>query len=136
MRYTKQESEIFLRNMQDKLDETGKTISFAELWIKTKPKNINYVVGTALNLHPTQTNGKVHTRKQKIGHSRSLQDLYLLVKYYFPEATIFDVVEDLQKRKDRDELQAMFCFTHSKTMFRKGHDYYHNIKDLSHYGIF
>lgn len=137
MKYTKEQSDKYLKQIQEKMDATGKTIGFRDIFIKTKPPSISHTIGTALNMNKTITHGKRNKREQNLGVSRSLQDLYLIVKHYFPEATIFDVVADLQNRRNKKELRAQFCYSHKKMMFYNNNCPYNlNSKDLSHYGIF
>lgn len=56
--------------------------------------------------------------------SRSLSDLYKLVKKYKPEVKLVDIVKYLTTLRAKGELYSTFCSQHKKNMFRLYTDIY------------
>lgn len=114
-----------LTHMQAMLDKSGKRLFFSypkqflnlEALIKHA---ISYQPRIPQSFLPSENDKKYH---QMIGSSRSMQDLYLLSKSYFPNTTLFDVRNVLQTFYDNNKLNMWFCGTFQKCMFRYENSY-------------
>lgn len=105
----------FLTRMQEKQDASKRQLRFSDK--SFKPKSIEAVIDESLKMLRTESVGKKRIYPQYLGSSRSMQDMYLLCKYYFPKTTIFDVSRYLNQRKKRSRLGSHFCSTFRRMMF-------------------
>ena len=55
--------------------------------------------------------------KQYIGYSRSLEDMYMITRYYFPEASIYEILKELGQIAKVRRLDIGYCFTFRKYMY-------------------
>lgn len=102
----------FLTKMNKRL-ENASTIKFMYEPAPISPKKC---VELALSMKPTVTCKS--NRKQYLGSSRSMQDLYLICKHYFPEITLLDVSNILKSLYNDGKINTLFCTTFNKRMFK------------------
>lgn len=77
-------------------------------------KTVKSAIKLALERRNTCTTTKAGKfRQQYIGISRSLEDLFCLCKYYFPEVTLKEVIKELKAQG----IYKNFCSSHRKHMF-------------------
>lgn len=136
--YTQQEAKQYMKELQARLDKQNKTIRFKDIYIKTKPKSIDYILGRFLDLIPTVTTGHKSGKEypQRVGGSRSLHDMYLLAKHYFPDVTLEEVAKVLKNKiHNRTAYCKGMCITYQRFMFVKGYGYNGGDGRLSRYGL-
>lgn len=106
----------FLDDLQKRQDNLGYTIAFLD----ENPRSINEALRLALKMERTKRVYKDEIKKgkdQQLGSSRSFHDLYLIIKHYFPKATIYNVSDFLRSLYFEDRLANWLCHEFGKQMF-------------------
>ena len=104
-----------------------------------QPTSVEEACSYAFRMHSTIVvgDGKNH-RPQRLGVTRSLQDLYLICKHYVPNVTIYDVVKRLSDLYKQNSLYSHYCCTFRRMMFKDSNNYYftrNHDRDLKRYSI-
>lgn len=82
---------------------------------KGKPAGYNFSIEMGV---PQTVKITSRQRKQLLGTSRSLHDLFILCRTYFPESTMEGVFAVLKKFAKQNKLNTWYCCTFGKRMFR------------------
>lgn len=108
----------FLKRLQEKEDKSGRRIRFRTV---KSFNNLEEVIDFAFKMQGTEssTEKTKKWRSQLLGNSRSLQDLYLICKYYFPDTKIEDIIYYLRELWGDKNLIMHHCYTFGRMMFIK-----------------
>jgi hypothetical protein len=127
----------WLEKLQEKQDKITYSIEFLKC---PKFRNITEVISYALGNgshsgmpDTRRISDKKHEPKQNLGHSRSIQDLHLLCKNYFPQTTVKDVANILRKKCENKKYSIWECETFRRPMFAKTNSYYVNKTDIERF---
>lgn len=119
----------WLQKLAEKQDKIDYTIQFIDGY---KPKSIKDAIEYAITRRPfsplNQTRrigGKrKHQSQQFLGTSRSIQDLHLICRHYFPKTTVFDVANYLKPFIIKNQKQIWLCSSFLRPMVNNNHGYY------------
>lgn len=108
----------FLKRLQEKEDKSGRRIRFRTV---KSFNNLEEVIDFAFKMQGTEssTEKTKKWRSQLLGNSRSLQDLYLICKYYFPDTKIEDIIYYLRELWGDKNLIMHHCYNFGRMMFIK-----------------
>lgn len=109
------------KKLQDTLDNKSVTLMFHQYYEKrfnSLEELIIFAIDSSKSQIPDTLSVSKKTGKKRyqfIGSSRSLHDLYLLAKTYYPNTTVKDVIEVLSRNDYR--IKTWYCSTFGKRMF-------------------
>lgn len=129
---------FFLDKLQTQQDEAGYTIRFFDEQAaptESVQSIVEYAITYMGGMPDTIKVGPKRYRRQSLGASRSIEDLYLLCKHYHPMVQIREVTGVLRALHNARNLKWWFCSTHRKMMFRKEKTYYSNSPSARLYEI-
>lgn len=111
-----------LEKLKAKIKRTSGRIQFTEeKFFKDLTDMIKFAITIEKGIYTVPDSIKIlggKEIKQQIGASRSIEDLTLLAKTYFPDATFDDVYEALNKLSLKGQINTWLCYTFRKRMYR------------------